>query len=363
MGEISTYQFNQTDLRGGFSFANLGFFTDMFSESWANVAPGSILTIQRPSDEYTIDLYSWFNATDFLTLIDVTPLIGGMTVNNNPDALMVMISIGMTRYVFRTSDIRAGWDMWTHVPYYSKDPARHQPGDLLNQLAVNFHVNRGKGTVDNDGWIALYYMFFLDSEGRLGANVDGWAYEYGGGGGLQDDAPDLSAVLEEVIPAFATTVQSFLDKFCLDAMIFQNGLHDSSGRALFDYAYLLPGDGNSDLGPVQEPSGYPAPGTGISSRPIDVEVTLALVPKQPPPPPSPPQPPLQISVRGENVRAGNEPVQTTRSQPRENSAATKGSGLTDLPDRARQPQSKESTKGSGLTDVSNRTRQPLRKDK
>jgi hypothetical protein len=284
MAEISTYVFNQTDLRGNFSFTNMAQLFTTFGETAQNTSSGSTLTVSRESREVLIDLYDTFNRSDFLFLIDIAPVINGVTVNPNPGALMVLISSSMSHFGYRTSDIRAGWDQWRHVPYHDKDPNRHQDSDLLNQIAFTFHIDRGFGTVDNDGWIAFYFMFFLDGEGKLGAFIDGGGAQFGGGEGLPDGGPDLGTVLNRVLPSFVATLQSFLDSFCSTAAILSSGVHDPSGRTLFDQFYLLPGDGTATVGPGHDASGFPNLFSGTSHRPVDAEVSLALLPKQKMPP-------------------------------------------------------------------------------
>lgn len=283
MAEISTYVFSQSNLRGNFMFANLCLlFDDPFSWTVSTTNSSSVLTVTRATEEFLINLYERFNRPDFLYLLDIAPEIGGVSMNANAGALMVLISTAMSHYAYRTSDIRAGWNEWRYVPYHDKDPARHQDSDLLNQIAFNFHVTRGVGTVDNDGWIAFYYMFSLDGAGRLRAFVDGCGYQFGGGNGLPDGGQDLGAVLDSVLPSFFPTIQSFLDSFCSIADLFSSGVHDSDGYPLFDQFYLLPGDGN----PL---CSYPTPLKGNGARSVDVEVSLALLPKQKmlPSPPGP----------------------------------------------------------------------------
>jgi hypothetical protein len=360
MALTSTYVFDQTDLRGNFKFTNvgsLGFYS--LSWTWANLSPGSTLTALRPNQEIDIDLYALFNRSDFFWLIDTMPSINGMSLNNNPDSLMVLISLGMYHYGYRTSDVRAGWDMWRHLPYYNQDPARHGDSDLLNQIAFNFHIERGEGTVDNDGWIAFYYQFFLDGGGRLGAFVDGWAYEFGGGGGLPDDAPDLGGVLHSVLPPFVSTIQSFLDPFVVTAGLFQDGEHDSSGRALFDEFYLLPGDGNNDLGPFS--GGVPVgPFMGSGARSVDAEATLALVPRFPssPSPPGPP-PPTQIRVRPHSPTIASGIADLSGAEREGKAEPVKGSGMADLSGAEREGKA-EPVKGSGMADLSGAEREHRR---
>jgi len=70
MALTSTYAFEQTDVRGNFTFANVPFSSVTFCWAWGNVSPGSLLTVCREDREFTIDLYMRFNAADFLGLID-----------------------------------------------------------------------------------------------------------------------------------------------------------------------------------------------------------------------------------------------------------------------------------------------------
>ena len=279
MGLTSTYVFDQTDLRGNFSYTNIALLDVKFSESASNAGSTSMLVVARERRELLIDLYDRFNQMDFFYLIDIGPEINGISTTANAGALMFLISSRMKHYGYRSSDIRAGWMEWRYIPYHNMVPGRHQDSDLLNQIAFNFHIDRGFGTVDNDGWIAFYFLFSLDGTGRLSAQVDGWAYHAGGGGGLPDNGPDIGGVLNIVIPQFIPTIQSFLDSFGAAAGRSSWGAHDSSGQPLFDQFYLLPGSGDPLLiGPNDIQSGYPAPRVGTSTRPVDAQVTLALVP-------------------------------------------------------------------------------------
>jgi hypothetical protein len=288
MALVSTYVFDQSDLRGNFTFNNAALLFTSFAETTSSTDSSSVLTVNRENGELLVDLYIRFNQTDFLSLIDIAPLISGPLGGEqygpqaNPEALLYLVSYPLDIYAYRTSDIRAGWDQWRFIPYHDKQPSRHGDSDVLNQLAFNFHNSRGPGVVDNDGWIAFYYTFSLDAAGRLRAFVDGCAYEFGG-----EDA-GLSDRLNAVLPSFMSTIQSFLDQFCADVALFQPGEHDANGHPLFDHVYLLPGDGDSSLGTIQQPGGVPLPGAGSGMRSIDVEVSLAVLPKQKFVPPRPP---------------------------------------------------------------------------
>src|SRR5712691_6808475 len=248
MGLTSWYVFDHTDLRGNFTFTNVPTFGPTFYEDETNLGSTSTLFVSREDREISIDLYDLFNSGNFLSLIDIKPLINGVSSDNNEDALMVLISNGMKHYGYRNSDIRSGWMQWRYIPYHDKQPGRHQESDLLNQIAFDIHVDRGVGTVDNDGWVGFYYFFFFDGAGRLGAFVDGWAFHCGGGGGLYDDGPGgLGEILNMVLPQFLAPIQSFLDSLCATAGLRAPGQRDSGGRALFDRFYLLPGNGSTSV--------------------------------------------------------------------------------------------------------------------
>jgi len=280
MSLTSTYTFDHQNLWGNFAYKNVAEFVEQYYPATSqNIGSMSVLIQPRQDNEILLNLYSAFNTPAFLTLIDVGPLIDGESITENPNALMYTIIRPMNHYGYRSSDIRAGWIEWRDVPFHNDEPSLFQDGDLLNQVALNFHINRGEGTVDNDGWITFYYKFSLDAQGRLYASVEGWAYQFGGGTGLNDGGEDLGATLKKALPAFLGTLQSFLDRFCSNAGLFENGVgRDSNGRALFDHFYLLPGNGNMNIGAPQ-PNGVPLPGIGPGDMPVDTEVTLVLLGK------------------------------------------------------------------------------------
>ncbi len=280
MSLTSTYTFDHQNLWGNFTYKNVAEYVEQYYPSTShNMGSMSVLIQPRPDNELLINLYSAFNTAAFLALIDVGPLIDGESITENPNALMYTIIRPMNHYGYRSSDVRAGWIEWRDVPFHNDEPSLFQDGDLLNQVALNFHINRGEGTVDNDGWITYYYKFSLDAQGRLTASVEGWAYQFGGGTGLNDGGEDLGATLKKALPAFVGTLQSFLDRFCSNAGLFENGVQrDSNGRALFDHFYLLPGNGNMNTGAPQ-PTGIPLPGIGPGDMPVDTEVTLVLLSK------------------------------------------------------------------------------------
>jgi hypothetical protein len=136
------------------------------------------------------------------------------------------------------------------VPYYTAGTGR---GDyaLLVRLAFDFHLNTPWYCTDADGDISYYILFSLDLSGQLRANVDGWSYDYDGGGPFCTGS--INSDLDSGVPAGMATVQAQLDVRL-----------DLYASERFDLVYLLPGSAET---------------SGTGSVNVNEHVSLALLPR------------------------------------------------------------------------------------
>ena len=231
MPVLTQYWFRDTDFRGDTTFLNIGHCAGCWAWiNWSDIGPRrSTLVWEREDREQAIALASAVNAPDIQSSID--EMLGGQ--------------------VRRTSDIKAGWIPWRHVPGHEKDPARHADLDLLIHIFFNIHITTPGYCTDADGNISYYVVPYLDSGGRLGAWVDWWSYDFDGGwpfcsGGISD-------ALDRAVPAGMGTLQGLLDA---RLALF--------GDRRFDMLYLLPGDGAR---------------SGGGNINVDESVAIALLPR------------------------------------------------------------------------------------
>jgi hypothetical protein len=118
--------------------------------------------------------------------------------------------------VSRTSGVMAQGVFWPKVPYYNENPRRHNASDMLVRAYFDFHIDTPWYCSDADGSISYYLVFYLNASGHLAAYVDGWSYEYNGGGpfceGSIDDGlksavskgmGEVGALLDEALPLLA----------------------------------------------------------------------------------------------------------------------------------------------------------------
>jgi hypothetical protein len=217
MPTLSQYWFQNSLLGGPFDVYNVPY----ADGGWAWVASGAqsaaTLAWNRPDNEQTIDLAPLLNAPATLSTID--QLLGSQAS--------------------RTSALMAQARFYWQVPYYSQDPARHNAWDMLARLYFDFHISTPWYCSDASGDISYYVMVYLDSAGHLGGYVDGWSYNYSGGGPFCTGA--INDALNSAIPAGISPLQELLNSgFAL------------LGRSSFSYVYLLPGDGTKSAGETAE---------------------------------------------------------------------------------------------------------------
>jgi hypothetical protein len=231
MPVLTNYWFEDTDFRGNTEFLNVTHGNGIWAWiNWANIgSTDSTLVFEREDREIVVDLVPVLNTPDVHDAVD--NILGGSAQ--------------------RTSDIRAGWIPWRHVPYRPEDPNRHEDLDLLVRVFLNFHVGTPWYCTDADGNISYYVVPFLDGSGRLGGYVDGWSYDYDGGGPFCTGAIDDS--LDQGVANGVGTVQSLID-----------GRLDLFANRRFDLLYLLPGNGTR---------------SGGGSVNVNEHVSLALLPR------------------------------------------------------------------------------------
>jgi hypothetical protein len=187
---------------------------------------------------------SW-NRQDNEDIVNFDAVLAQPIVTNAVDNLL-------TGDVKRTSPVLAQGVFWPAVPYYSKNPGRHNAGDMLVKIYFHMHIHTPWYCSDADGTIAYYLVFYLDNEGALHGYVDGWSYDYNGGGpfctGGIDDA------LNKAVPAGMPTVQNLVNEAI--ALL-------AKGR--YNTLYYLPGTGSKAQGARNENA--------------DTDVALVLLPR------------------------------------------------------------------------------------
>ncbi|MGB5272351.1 hypothetical protein [Eudoraea sp.] len=230
MPVLSNYWFEDPDFRGNTTFLSIQHPTGGWAWiNWANIgSKDSTLVWEREDREIVIDLTPQVDTSRIRGLIDT--MLGG-SAN-------------------RTSGISAGWIPWKYVPYYSSRPDRNDL-DLLVRLFFNFHVDTPWYCTDANGNISYYLRFFLTVGGNLRASVDGWSFDYNGGGPFCTG--EISNQLRRGIPGGMATLQTEID----NALAIFGGFR-------FDLVYLLPGSGDT---------------TGSGAVDVNRRCSLALLPR------------------------------------------------------------------------------------
>jgi hypothetical protein len=217
MPTLSQYWFQNGLLAGPFSVYNVSY----PEGGWAWIANGgqsaATLAWNRPDNERVIDLGPLLNNP--IALGQVDKLLGGQAS--------------------RTSAVMAQARFYWQVPYYNQDPGRHGAWDMLVRLYFNFHISTPWYCSDADGNISYYIVVYLDGSGHLGAYVDGWSYDYDGGGPFCTGG--INDALNGAVPGGIGALQEFLN----------SGLA-LLGDANFTSVYLLPGDGTKAPGDTAE---------------------------------------------------------------------------------------------------------------
>jgi hypothetical protein len=190
MPTLSEYWFQQQLLSGPFDVYNQPFPDGGYAWIANGGQSAATLSWVRPDGETVVDLASQLNSQDILSQID--KLLGSKAN--------------------RTSGMKAQALFWWQVPYYSQNPGRHGAWDQLIRIYFDFHIGTPWYCSDANGDIDYYIVVYLDSAGHLGAYVDGWSYNYGGGGpfctGSINDA--LNAAVPSGVGALQTTLDSKL---------------------------------------------------------------------------------------------------------------------------------------------------------
>jgi hypothetical protein len=228
MPTLSQYWFENGFFTGPFNVYNVSY----PDGGWAWISGGSsaaTLVRNRPDNEITVDVAARLSTPAILADIDGL-LTGGAS---------------------RTSGIMAQGVFWPNVPYYSQNPGGHNNSDMLVRAYFNFHINTPWYCSDADGNISYYIFLYLDGQSHLQGYVDGWSYNYGGGGPFCTGA--INSALNSAVPSGMSPLQTFLD----------NDLALLS-RSTFSTLYYLPGSGTKSPGDTSENA--------------DLDVAIAVLP-------------------------------------------------------------------------------------
>jgi hypothetical protein len=215
MPTLSQYWFRNSYFAGPFNGYNVPF----SGWAWISNGGGSAATLAwvRQDDERILDLAPILNAPDILAQVD--GVLGGSAS--------------------RTSGIMAAGVFWPSVPYHDKDPGRHNNWDMLVRVYFNFHISTPWYCSDADGNISYYLVLYLDGGQHLRGYVDGWSYNYGGGGPFCTGA--INNALNSAVPSGVGMLQSVLDSRL--ALL---------SESRFSMLYYLPGSGTKAGGGFSE---------------------------------------------------------------------------------------------------------------
>ena len=172
-----------------------------------------------------------WNRPDNERVFDLGATLGNPIVTNAVDGIL-------PSGVSRTSPVKAAGVFWRDVPYYSNDPGRHGAGDMLVRVYFDFHISTPWYCSDADGNISYYLVIYLDGGRRLRGYVDGWSYDYSGGGPFCTGS--INSGLNSAVPGAISTVQGLLDTAF-------NLITDR-----FSMIYFLPGSGTKAHGYFSE---------------------------------------------------------------------------------------------------------------
>jgi hypothetical protein len=187
--------------------------------AWISNSGGSAATLawNRQDDERVIDLGPQLNSPGVLSQVD--QVLGSRAS--------------------RTSGIMVQGVFWPNVPYHDQDPGRHNDGDMLARVYFNFHIGTPWYCSDADGNISYYLVLYLDGGGHIQGYVDGWSYDYSGGGPFCTGS--INDALNSAVPNGMATLQTLL-----------NGYLALLSGSTFSMLYYLPGSGTKAAGPFSE---------------------------------------------------------------------------------------------------------------
>ena len=229
MATLSQYWF-----RDGFFTGPFDVFNQTYADGgWAWISNGAssaaTLVWNRPDSERTLDVAAQLGTPAILAVIDG------------------LLSSGASR----TSGIMAQGVFWPNVSYYSKDPSAHNDSDMLIRVYFNFHISTPWYCSDADGNISYYLFLYLDGGGHLQGYVDGWSYNYSGGGPFCTGS--INDALNNAVPNGVGPLQTVLDN---DLALLSD--------ATFSKLYYLPGSGTKTPGDTSENA--------------DLDVAIAVLP-------------------------------------------------------------------------------------
>lgn len=218
-----------------------GFFTGPFNVDNQPYGDGGWAWISNGSGSAATLVW---NREDSEVVIDVAPQLNTATILAQIDGLL---SGGANR----TSGIMAQGVFWPNVPYYSKNPGAHNDSDMLIRVYFDFQINTPWYCSNADGDIDYYLFLYLDGSGHLQGYVDGWSYNYNGGGPFCTGS--INNALNNAVPNGIGPLQTILD----------NALSLLSGST-FSMLYYLPGTGTKN--------------PGDNSENADTDVAIAVLP-------------------------------------------------------------------------------------
>jgi len=207
-------------------------FNKSIPEQAANVAfsGSNKIIFKRPTAEIPIDITAFANTPATLAKIDSTLNANGAQ---------------------RTSGVRAQIFFWAQVPYFSKNPFKHQFLDQLVSLNFDFFIETPWFCSNIQGKISFFVIFALDGSKHLVAKADAPWFEFSGGLICAGKVSDL--LTSALNTAQGKVVQPAL-----------NGAIALAKGVPFKALYLIPGNANR-VPPVEFGS-------------ADSSTTLCLVP-------------------------------------------------------------------------------------
>jgi hypothetical protein len=226
---LSEYWFHKQILSGPFNVFNQPFADGSLTWIANGDSSAATFTVVRPDTEIVVDL--------------ALPL--------NTPALLASIDALLGTQAKRTSAVKAQAQFYWQVPYFSKDPKRHDAWDVLIRLYFGIHVGTPDYCSDASGDIDYYVQTFLDNNGHLGATVDGWSFHFSGGTPFCSGS--ITDALKKAVPGGVDSLQGELDSQL-----------SAFSRSTFSALYVLPGSGTKT--------------PGDNAEDADTDAAIALLP-------------------------------------------------------------------------------------